>query len=279
MFHPPPSSEAGVHLDSYLSELSRMPDNKDPTKAIKSPVVNPPTPFRNTPRSGTASSKILPTLEASSGQRLSKIVFESETESSSSSEETSPLSVISPMTAPSYPSAMSTEPVTTEVPKAKDGAPETFSEAYLVTDERPTPEKRKNSVEEVRGPDLGSLPRESELKKSPSMFEQQQPTDLSPSRCNVDHETSIASSLQDSVSIRMFQAVEIKVSAPPNKSDEATRLEAAVSSLALRQETEIRRLLEQQEHEREELRQMFERQRRELIEAISSQIRNSQQSR
>ena len=274
----PPLTEVGLHLDNYLSDLSKMPAKKEPTKAIKSPVINPPTPFRNTPRTDPSSTTVLRRDDGPDDQKLSKIIYESEDESSSSSDDPSPQSVISPMTAPSYPSVMSTEPATTEVPIVNTASAaavpmDHIAEPLPATDQRPTPEKRKNPFVGVSGTELMEDP--DNLRAAPAL-DQNHPTS---SRINVEHDTSVASSLQDSVSIKMFEAIEVRVSAPPNKSEEATRLEAAVSSLAMRQETEIRRLLEQQEREREELRRMFERQRKELVDEISAQIRISQQSR
>ncbi len=120
----PPSAEAGKYLDNYLSELSQMPDalnsgkspispdpnEKSPTFSSDiSPICNPPTPFANTP-----------TASRSESARISKTTVENEKAKShkskipsfskiptyhgSSDSDDEPLSVVTPMTAPAFPS-------------------------------------------------------------------------------------------------------------------------------------------------------------------------------
>lgn len=237
-----------------------MPQLKPAAKSVDTPLVNPPTPFRST---------------SGQNENLPKLIFE--TDSDSSSEEVSPQSVISPATAPTYPSVMPTESVS-----------EAALNDELLDPVEPDLRSDPNPPKVPKPPNLQIVLDQMSFKNS-TADKNEPPSTIDPPtfRSDVDNETSLASSLQQSVTIRTNDSVSIETQesvvklkvSTPNKADEAQKLEAAVCSLALRQEAEIRKLLEQQERDRELLKAMFEEQRRQLIEEIMVQVRSGQQSR
>ena len=189
------------------------------------------------------------TSESTRNENVTTLSFEYD--SDISSDETSPQSVTSPRTA-------RTSVIDSFLPTEPRSEPDQAAVNNLLKDSNP-----------VRG--------QTNLFESSTKDSTTAVIDPPTFRSNVDHETSLASSLQESVTIRTSVSnathdFVVKVSTP-NKADEAQKLEAAVCSLALRQDVEIRKLMEHQEREREAMKKMFDEQRRQLVEEIMQQVK------
>jgi hypothetical protein len=186
----PPSSEAGRHLSGYLSELSQMP--AVPAKSASSPIVHPPTPFRNTPRPAATAQSVPGVLRLS---RKSPDLFSD----SEDSEDGSPHSAVSPATAPAYPSVFSER---------------TVSEAATASEAKTLASLHDAVQENAAVHEDKDVSAEAEVSLEP---------------------------VESSVSIQLNESVSV-----PRPVDGVQRLEAAISSLAMRQQVEIRKLMDQQ---------------------------------
>lgn len=244
----PPISEAGKHLDDYLSELSQMPEvdtqpNSKVATPTKTPIFNPPTPFANTPSFATFDSRRLLFDSRNEEKEASKkpvvqSMFRADDSDSNDSTEMAPRSLRSPMPSPTFPSliqdSVSTQTVSIkqqEQALAQLNNPD-LSQNVLTVDNLNTQRNFQKTSQKFQ--DSESLPEKSEdmfhskipLLKFPNPSKNSDPASLNPFRfdpptfrSNVDNDPSLASSLQESVSIKIPEE---------SKADSTHQLEAAI---------------------------------------------------
>ena len=225
--------------------------NSKATTPTKTPIFNPPTPFANTPSSFPTfdSRRTILEIESSKNAAVQTLfrVDDSDDSDSEESTEMAPRSLRSPMTTPTFPSLIQDSISTLTVSKKQQDQTlsQLFSQTYNSNLSQNVLQTVNSSTQQNHEEDLTSkvsqkfkdsksLPEKSDdklpskiplfnlqspLKDSDPAFSNPSRFDPPTFRSNVDNDPSFASSLQESVSIKIPE---------DRKVDDSHRLEAAI---------------------------------------------------